>query len=558
MNFDEFFTDGDKPYAENLNDSLVLLDAFNLTVPVELPDMFNNGKFGSTVDVSRKAGVSIVTLKSVDNGVTIGTDSISGTGDVVFRVYPNFNSFYKWQSIVLTKTGTVSVAFKTIDGNSISATVNNDGVISEASALKALQPVDVVFTLTSATISKILIKFINNQQNGRTRPNALIDGLHISNVDNELSNSSENVVQNKVIKAALDGKAGTVHSHTESDISDLGDYALSSELADVATSGSYNDLSDKPIIDGAYVHPSTKQCNYAYEHPTTKQCNYAYQHPATKQCNATIPDAYVHPSEKQCSYAYVHPTTKQCNAPISGDGYVHPSEKQCDYEYVHPSTKVCNYNYVHPTTKQCNATIPDAYVHPSTKQCNYSYNHPSTKQCNALIPEAYVHPSSKQCNYEYQHPSAKQCNAVIPEAYVHPSSKQCNYSYNHPSTKQCDYEYVHPASKQCSHTHDGWTELEVRQNASTSSQILSESKCYVNTDLRLCELYFKRTGITMTSSYDSFGVILGNYAPKQRIFAKTSYSTVGAYIEGLNSKVHIYANSSASNTALEFYAMWHY
>ena len=26
--------------------------------------------------------------------------------------------------------------------------------------------------------------------------------------------------------------------------------------------------------DTAYVHPSTKQCNYAYTHPTSKQCNY--------------------------------------------------------------------------------------------------------------------------------------------------------------------------------------------------------------------------------------------------------------------------------------------
>ena len=49
-------------------------------------------------------------------------------------------------------------------------------------------------------------------------------------------------------------------------------------LSTVATTGSYNDLSNKPTIPAAYTHPTEKQCSYSYTHPTTKQCN------------ATIPD----------------------------------------------------------------------------------------------------------------------------------------------------------------------------------------------------------------------------------------------------------------------------
>lgn len=49
-------------------------------------------------------------------------------------------------------------------------------------------------------------------------------------VDSEMSSTSTNPVQNKVIKGALDAKAN------------------SADLATVATSGSYNDLSDKPTI----------------------------------------------------------------------------------------------------------------------------------------------------------------------------------------------------------------------------------------------------------------------------------------------------------------------
>lgn len=46
----------------------------------------------------------------------------------------------------------------------------------------------------------------------------LPDGLV---VDSALSSSSENAVQNKVVKSALDGKAASSHTHTTSDITDF-------------------------------------------------------------------------------------------------------------------------------------------------------------------------------------------------------------------------------------------------------------------------------------------------------------------------------------------------
>lgn len=64
--------------------------------------------------------------------------------------------------------------------------------------------------------------------------------------DDTLSSTSENPVQNKVVKAALDGKA------TGSDLSALAaivaNKANSADLATVATSGSYNDLTGVPNI----------------------------------------------------------------------------------------------------------------------------------------------------------------------------------------------------------------------------------------------------------------------------------------------------------------------
>lgn len=203
MSYQEYFNDGDKPYSENLNDALLLLDAFDVTVPVSMPDMFANGEFSSAVNVARKCGVGVVTLKSVASGVTVGTSSISGSGEVVFRVYPNFNAFYKWSKIILEKTGTVSIAFKKADGTSISATVGSDGTISEASALKELQEIDVVLTLTSATISSILIEFINNQTD-HIRVNALLEADQLVNVDGTIADDDLRAVNGDTVNTAID------------------------------------------------------------------------------------------------------------------------------------------------------------------------------------------------------------------------------------------------------------------------------------------------------------------------------------------------------------------
>lgn len=63
-------------------------------------------------------------------------------------------------------------------------------------------------------------------------------------VDDTLSTTSTNPVQNKVINEALEDKANYTHSHTTSDIENF------PTLSTVATTGSYNDLTDKPNISG--------------------------------------------------------------------------------------------------------------------------------------------------------------------------------------------------------------------------------------------------------------------------------------------------------------------
>ena len=78
----------------------------------------------------------------------------------------------------------------------------------------------------------------------KAKLDGIASGANKTTVDTALSSTSTNPVQNKVINSALAGKANSSHTHTASQVSGL---------ATVATSGSYNDLSNKPA---AYSLPT--------------------------------------------------------------------------------------------------------------------------------------------------------------------------------------------------------------------------------------------------------------------------------------------------------------
>lgn len=266
MAYEEFFTDGDKPYSENLNDSLVLTDAFDLSVPLCMPDGFSNGEFNSTLNVTRKCNVGLVTLKSVDNGVTIGTDSISGTGSVVFRVYPNFNCFYKWDKVIVEKSGTVGISFRKPDGSGITATVGSDGTISDSSALKQLVEVDLVLTLSDASISQICVWFVNNH-NKSVRTGALLEASQLANVDGEVVSGETKAVNGGTVKTALDN----LHTTVTGEIEDLSD-SVTSDLNSLSNSVNNKlalkeDVSNKVnVFDNDSSHyPNNKAMEYLLE-----------------------------------------------------------------------------------------------------------------------------------------------------------------------------------------------------------------------------------------------------------------------------------------------------
>lgn len=94
-------------------------------------------------------------------------------------------------------------------------------------------------------------------------------------IDDELSTTSENPVQNKVITNALGGKASSSHTHTASDIT--------SGLATVATSGSYNDLSNKPTI------PTVNNATLTIQKNGTTLNTFTANASSDVTCNITVP-----------------------------------------------------------------------------------------------------------------------------------------------------------------------------------------------------------------------------------------------------------------------------
>ena len=96
-------------------------------------------------------------------------------------------------------------------------------------------------------------------------------------VDSSLSSTSSNAVQNKVIYTELNNKANSSHTHTVSDVSDF------PTLATVATSGSYNDLSNKPTI------PTVNNATLTIQKNSTTVQTFTANASSNVTCNITVP-----------------------------------------------------------------------------------------------------------------------------------------------------------------------------------------------------------------------------------------------------------------------------
>ena len=140
-----FFKNGDKAYSENLNDSILVGNAFDWTVDVSLPEdtgsVFPNS---STIVMAKVADVYITPNSNLSIGSSI--ENSSGSSQVYrLTVYPNFNRFGGFKSIALDGDGTFYIANKGAN-TPIANNLDYDN-LGNVPELKVLKEYDIVVTI---------------------------------------------------------------------------------------------------------------------------------------------------------------------------------------------------------------------------------------------------------------------------------------------------------------------------------------------------------------------------------------------------------------------------
>ena len=185
-----FFKNGDKAYAENLNDSVLVGNAFDWTVTVSLPDdtgeVFPNS---STVVKGKVADLSITANSNLSIGSTISNSSGSSQ---VYRltVYPDFNRFGGFQSITLTGDATFYIANK--GGTSPIANNLDYTDLSDVPELKVLKEYDIVVTIpNNKSVTSLEFVFQSSSADVSSSINqSNISGLNdrLNTIESDISN----------------------------------------------------------------------------------------------------------------------------------------------------------------------------------------------------------------------------------------------------------------------------------------------------------------------------------------------------------------------------------
>ena len=182
--YDQYLTNGDKPFAENFNDAILLSNMFDLNVDIDLPEMYANSTW-SVSSGNRKAGVAITNVKEATGLSVTSVDdqsAITGTGTLKLGFYPNFNAFGGIEKISWTGTGTITCSIYSA-GGSLITDVNNGETISSTTTLRTLQNFEIRLTLSSATLKTVKVGMVNKDH---TRYGAKISISDISGLQDDL------------------------------------------------------------------------------------------------------------------------------------------------------------------------------------------------------------------------------------------------------------------------------------------------------------------------------------------------------------------------------------
>lgn len=212
MSNENFFKHDDKAYAENLNDAILIANAFDYQVPVNIPGMYGNNHYPNDNNI-HKVGVADVTIVS-SGSLSIGDTAItnnSNTSQVLrLRVYPNFNSFYAWKRLNWTCTGAVTVNICDA-GTSTSllpsgalTNPDNETLLNGISSLQGLKEYDLLITIpVNGILNTLSLVFVNNW-NSNNRVSASISQANVTGLESSLDGLAS------AITTGLNGKVDKV------------------------------------------------------------------------------------------------------------------------------------------------------------------------------------------------------------------------------------------------------------------------------------------------------------------------------------------------------------
>lgn len=188
-----YFMNNEKIFAEYLNDTILLTNAFDLTIPIKMPSMFSDGAFQDTTE-PRKCGMAIVTLNSaLPSGISINSNgTLTGTGTVAFKFYPNFNTFGCIKKLNWTNTGSITVKLKKTDNTSIISSVTKNADISQNAELNKLQEIVIEVVFSNATLTELEVVLENKKE---TRYGAKVSIDNVDGLSNELVNIENKNIQ---------------------------------------------------------------------------------------------------------------------------------------------------------------------------------------------------------------------------------------------------------------------------------------------------------------------------------------------------------------------------
>jgi len=198
MTNENFFKHDNKAYTENLNDAILIANAFDYQVPVNIPGMYNNNHYPNDNNI-HKVGVADVTIIS-SSSLSIGDTSItnnSNTSQVLrLRVYPNFNNFYGWKD--LGWDGDDGITIDICDAGTTTSLLpsgeltNPDGNnLAGIASLRGLKEYDLLITIPPNDILNTLsIVFVNNW-NSSNRVSASINQSNVTGLESALTGLNE-------------------------------------------------------------------------------------------------------------------------------------------------------------------------------------------------------------------------------------------------------------------------------------------------------------------------------------------------------------------------------